>query len=248
MSFFDLNYLLNAPPIIEKSQRLCWLFSIYNESHNPYFWQNIELLKKELQPFIIIDGGSTDGTQEKLKQSRVLFMEIPASTRGQRFNEALKVSFTDIVVFMHPRSLLKREHILELKSFDGPQVWGAFTHRFDHQHPLLTFTSWWSNCVRGDIKGIFYLDHILWAKRIEVRGFPGSPIFEDTLFSLQMNKRSKPIRLRTPSLTSAQRFQKNGVWTQAFLNQKMKFDFLRGKAFERMDQEYENGLGLNRKL
>jgi hypothetical protein len=248
MPQYDLSYLLNAPPIVEKSQRLCWLFSIYNEEHNPYFWKNLELLQAHKQLFIVIDGGSSDATQEWLKSSRVLFMELPESTRGSRFNEALKVSFTDIVVFVHPRSLLRLEHIHELRNFHGPQDWGAFTHRFDHDHPLLRFTSWWSNCVRGDIRGIFYLDHILWAKRARVTSFPTSPIFEDTLFSLQMLKRSRPHRLRTPSVTSAQRFLRNGICKQILLNQKMKLDFHRGQELSRMDQEYEQGLGLNRKL
>lgn len=248
MPQYDLSYLLNAPPIIEKSQRLCWLFSIYNEEHNPYFWKNLELLRAQRQLFIVIDGGSSDATQELLKRSRVLFMELPQSTRGRRFNEALKVSFTDIVVFVHPRSLLTREHIQSLKHYKGAETWGAFTHRFDDDHFLLRFTSWWSNSVRGDIRGIFYLDHILWAKRSEVHSFPTGPIFEDTLFSLQMLKRSRPRRLPVPSLTSAQRFLKNGIWRQAFLNQKMKLDFLRGQELQKMDQEYEQGLGLNRRL
>ncbi len=245
---FDLSYILNAPPIIEKSQRLCWLFSIYNEEHNPYFWKNLELLRAHHQLFIVIDGASTDATQELLKKSRVLFMELPHSTRGARFNEALKVSFTDTVVFVHPRSLLNREHIQALKRYEGTEVWGAFTHRFDHDHPLLRFTSWWSNCVRGDIRGIYYLDHILWAKRGEIQSFPTAPIFEDTLFSLQMLKRSRPCRLAVASVTSAQRFLKNGIWKQSLLNQKMKFDFHRGRQLQQMDQEYEQGLGLNRKL
>ena len=240
-----MSYFLNTP---EKSQQICWLFSVYNEAKNPYFWQNIELLKLEKQPFIVIDGGSNDGTQEQMKVSQIDFMVLPSSSRGERFNMALSLSFAEIVVFMHPRSLINPEHILELFSFHGPQLWGAFTHRFDDHHPLLSFTSWWSNCVRGDIKRIFYLDHILWAKRTAVEHFPISPIFEDTLFSLQMNKCSPPIRLTTPTITSAQRFRKNGIWKQAFLNQKMKLDYLRGKAFDRMDQEYEKGLSLNRKL
>ena len=196
----------------------------------------------------MFDGGSLDGTQENLRKQNIPFEELLKSTRGQRFNEALRLSFSEIVIFVHPRSLLKLEHISELNTFKGTQVWGAFTHRFNYNHPLLRFTSWWSNCVRGDIKGIYYLDHIIWARRVEIESFPTVPIFEDTLFSKQMLKRSSPIRLRTPSITSAQRFQKNGVWKQAFLNQKMKLDFLRGKTFDRLDQEYEKGLSLNRKL
>ncbi len=248
MPLYDLNYLLNAPVSIKKGQRICWLFSTFNEFNNPYFWLNIQLLKSEQDLFIVIDGGSSDGTQDRLKKERVLFMELPLSTRGERFNEALKVSFTDIVVFVHPRSKLTKEHIKELKEFEGPQTWGAFTHQFDHSHPLLQFTSWWSNCVRGDIKGIFYLDHILWAKRSELRAFPKDPIFEDTIFCHEMKKRSMPIRLSSPSVTSAQRFIKNGIWKQAILNQKMKLDYYRGVRLEKMDQAYERGLDLNRKV
>ena len=52
---------------------------------------------------------------------------------------------------------------------------------------LLHFTSWWSNHIRGDLLGVYYLDHCLFISRdlydhLPSGGFPALPIFEDTEF------------------------------------------------------------------
>lgn len=227
----------------------CWIFSIYNEANSPYFWLNLEYLKSKKENFVIVDGGSTDGTIEKLDRLGQDFVILKNSTRGKRFNEALKYVHGELVIFVHPRSLIPDEAIFQLHNLKPYQKWGAFTHSFDLKHPLLEFTSWWSNFVRGDLKGIYYLDHILWIRKNildEIKGFPEEAIFEDTIFCQRLLSIYPPTRLSSKTLTSSLRFQHNGISRQIFLNQVSKIKFHLGFKIDSIDEIYEQGISLNR--
>jgi glycosyltransferase involved in cell wall biosynthesis len=227
-----------------------WLFSVYNEIHNPYFWQNLSLLRTHDEKLVVVDGASDDGTGERLTELRIGFQTLAHSTRGARFDHALGLCDDPLLVFVHPRTLLSSEAILQVRALGGSASWGAFTHRFDRSHPLLRFTSWWSNHVRGDRCGIYYLDHVLWARRKlvdEIGGFPHEPIFEDTLLCQRLRRLARPKRLTTTTLTSALRFTKNGLAKQSLLNQIAKLRFLLGLDTHSTNSRYEAGLELNGK-
>ena len=107
------------------------------------------------------------------------------------------------------------------------------------------------NFIRGDFRKIYYLDHCIFFQKDLVgsdKNFvPDVDIFEDTYLSQKLAKISFPTRLRFTSTTSAIRFQKNGVWRQAILNQILKAGFLLGISKTFMNKVYEKGLNLNSK-
>lgn len=227
-----------------------WLFSIFNEIENAYFWANLAFLQKHQQFLVIVDGGSTDGTREKLDDLAISYQVLSPSTRGARFNESLLNNQKDIFVFVHPRTMIPEKALEELMMLSHSDTWGAFTHRFDYSHYILRFTSWWSNSIRGDIKGIFYLDHILWARSeliIQIGGFPSEAIFEDTILCRKLMRLSRPTRLSSVAITSAIRFEKNGIYKQSLLNQMTKIKFFFGVSVNDINKTYESGIELNGK-
>lgn len=232
------------------------LLSAYNEKSNPFFWRTLDTIKMlqegglKIEVLIGADKGSDD-TFLQLEQRKLKFFPVEGSSRASRFNLAFKhvsCGQSDWIILNHPRSVLETNAFLALNSMSSRTNWGAFTHQFDVSHPLLSFTSWWSNFVRGDIKNIYYLDHCLFIRRKvfeEVGGVPELDIFEDTLLSQRLAKYHTPVRLPWKSTTSAIRFTTNGILKQAYKNQLLKIHFLMGKDHGRMNEEYEKGINLN---
>lgn len=244
-----------AAPLRENEFVISVLLSAFNEMENPYFWKTldrIESLKAQGLPVEVIVGITPggDSTLERLKSRKIPHVEVTTRLRAQRYNSAAElISFQNPwVILHHPRSLLDDEAFALLLRLDSRIQWGAFTHRFDHDHPLLSFTSWWSNQVRGDLKHIFYLDHCPFIQRTlfnEIGGVPALEVFEDTHLSLKLRKKSPPFRAQALSTTSAIRFRQSGVWTQAYRNQILKLRYFLGASHEEMNKTYEKDQRLN---
>lgn len=197
---------------------------------------------------ICVDGGSTDDTVSLIEQFNAELIATDISSRAGRLNEGIKQAKFDMVLLHHPRSLMDIEGIKALSKQAAEIPWGAFTHQFDIQHPLLSFTSWYSNRIRGDKRGIYYLDHCLFAQKqllLDVGLFPLIDIFEDTEICLKLNEKAKPVRLPYISQTSAVRFQTNGIYSQALKNQYMKCCYYFSGADKKMNARYEKGIELN---
>ena len=157
---------------------------------------------------ICVDGGSTDNTISLIKQSNASLIATNIGSRAGRLNVGIKQAKFNMVMLHHPRSLVDVKGIIALTHL-GPEIrWGAFTHNFNMQHPLLNFTSWYSNRMRGDRRGVYYLDHCLFAQKqllLDVGLIPEIDIFEDTEVCLKLNKKAEPVRLPYISQTSAVR-------------------------------------------
>jgi glycosyltransferase involved in cell wall biosynthesis len=197
---------------------------------------------------ICVDGGSTDDTILLIKRSAAKLIVTDISSRAGRLNVGIKQAKFDMVLLHHPRSLVNREGVTALTNRGTALRWGAFTHQFSISHPLLNFTSWYSNHIRGGLRGIYYLDHCLFAPRqllLDVGLLPEIDIFEDTELCLRLKKRAKPIRLPFISQTSAVRFQVQGIYQQALKNQYLKWLYYFKRSDKQMNKLYEKGLELN---
>jgi len=176
----------------------------------------------------------------------VRFVRVQNPSRGARLQTGIDAASHQTILLYHPRSLVPAEGLRWLVARAGRARWGGFTHAFDWGHPLLRFTSWYSNHVRAARRGIVYLDHcIFFEKNLLTRPIPPVEIFEDTELSLILRESGPPLIAPFLSTTSAVRFRTNGPWRQAMLNQSMKLSYLLGGSHRRMNARYERGLGLN---
>lgn len=222
---------------------------ILNESKSGYLPKILQAYQgiKDCE-IICVDGGSQDNSCEIVHQFAAQLIQTDISSRAGRLNEGIKQARYDLILLHHPRSVLEVTAIGALIKKRADIQWGAFTHKFDVNHPLLRFTSWYSNHIRGDKRGIYYLDHCLFAQKqmlLEVGLLPEVDIFEDTELCLRLNKKAKGIRLPYISKTSAIRFQSFGIYRQAFKNQILKCMYYFKRSDKAMNKRYEQQLELN---
>ncbi|MCC5815356.1 MAG: hypothetical protein JJT78_11405 [Leptospira sp.] len=173
-----------------------------------------------------------------------------APTRAEKLNIGFHRSKGELILFHHPRSMLSREgfqHLIEMsESFSKMFPWGGFTHCFNMDHPILRFTSWYSNQIRAKWRGILYLDHcIFFDRNLWLQDHPKMEIFEDTELSIRFRVFSKPLILSQYSVTSSIRFKKNGILYQSIINQILKLGYYFNCNPKFMNRVYEKGLNLN---
>jgi len=220
-----------------------------NESKTGYLCQILQSYKtlKDVE-IICVDGGSVDDTLTIIADADVELIKTKIASRAGRLNVGIEQANNSMILLHHPRSIIDIDGLLMLSKNAEQLTWGAFTHKFSIKHPLLKFTSWYSNYIRGDRCGIYYLDHCIFAQKqllLEVGMLPDIDIFEDTELCLRLNSKEKGVRLPFISETSAIRFQANGIFTQALTNQYMKWLYYFKRSDKQMNQHYERSLQLN---
>lgn len=198
---------------------------------------------------IVVDSLSTDGTVEYVNSFPFIKLyQIQTTSRAARLNLGIERSKGSMLLLHHPRSVIELDGIKYLRDNENDYYWGGFTHKFDLDNNLLKLTSWYSNKIRADFKNIFYLDHCIFMKKelFEIVGkIPEVDIFEDTLLSKRLRSICEGFRLDYFALTSAIRFQKNGMFLHAFNNQILKLKYFLNTDHKKMNKSYENRIALN---
>lgn len=232
-------------------KKISLIILTHNEMNNQFFKQTLKNAQSlcDIIEVIIMDYDSTDGTKEFIKNNNFIYHSSTSNSRAARLNEAAALATGQMIVFNHPRSVIELKGLKKLSQICDQKIWGGFTHCFDKNQLLLKFTSWYSNQVRAKIRGIIYLDHCIFcsSKLFNTIQFPNVDIFEDTIFTQELNKICAPHLLNYASTTSSIRFVKNGIYRQALLNQILKIGFLLKLDDRQMNKIYELGLNLNSK-
>ncbi|WP_419168249.1 glycosyltransferase [Halobacteriovorax sp.] len=222
----------------------------FNDASNSYLFKNLEVFSKIKDIEVVIsDGGSIDNTLSLCSRFGVTLIKGDSSSRAHRINAGIKASTSPMILLQHPRSFINLVGIeYLLKNIDN-LGWGGFTHSFDYKHPILKFTSWYSNSIRGRIKGVLYLDHCIFLKRSmaeSIGELPCVDIFEDTILSQRLFEEfGAPNILPYKVITSAIRFKTNGIFKQSLVNQFLKIKFHTGANHLDMNRLYEKNTKLN---
>lgn len=226
------------------------IIPLYNDFKHGYIQEYIprylNISKQIPLEIIIVDGASQDDTHQFLEKHKIHFLIKPNTTRLKRIQLGLESSKGKKILIHHPRSILDHKAFESLLTTKAK--WGGFTHQFDYSNPLLKFTSFYSNIIRGKFKNIFYLDHCIFLDN-ELKNvillLEDREIFEDTEISKTLRKEAKGLLLEPISKTSSVRFLKNGIVKQCLINQKMKFLYYIKGNHKQMNKTYEKGLNLN---
>jgi glycosyltransferase involved in cell wall biosynthesis len=243
--------------------RLSIILPCFNEIQHRYLDRILTNLIAQLVPsnwekeIIAVVSASEDGTDLILDEYAARSPEIQvvrsqAKNRAQRLNDGIAVSTGDIVLLHHPATLLPEHIAIQMieQALASGRDWGAFSHSFDFTHPLLRFTSWYSDNVRVKHKGIVYLDHCPFIKRqvlAEIGNIPDLDIFEDTVLSDRLCQFSKPLLAQGKVITSARRFQQRGIYRHAMLNQWLKLCYHLNIDPKFLNRVYEKCYSINTK-
>jgi rSAM/selenodomain-associated transferase 2 len=177
---------------------------------------------------IVVDGGSTDGTLNVLREfgfipdasRRTLhvsrFTVHAPKGRASQMNAGAKQALGEWLLFLHADTVLPTDAIQQLNEMEPDQTVqaGGFMHQFSGDDWRLKLISFLDNvrCIRSRI---IYGDQALFVRRAlfeQLGGFPNRRILEDVAFCETLIKVTKPLLLSRPVVTDARKFLKMGVW------------------------------------
>lgn len=167
---------------------------------------------------IVVDGGSDDDTAARALPlaDRVLAAPRGRASQMNAGAQAEEAATADVLLFLHADTRLPEEadRLVARALADGAHSWGRFDVRLDAEGwPLRlieTLMNW-----RSRLTGIATGDQAIFVTRSAfdwLRGFAPLPLMEDVDFCGRARRLTRPAALRDRVLTSARRWQRQGVW------------------------------------
>ncbi len=194
---------------------------------------------------IVVDGGSGDGTWEKLNEAKSPSAIVCRSQRGRalQMNAGAQRASGDVLLFLHADTRLPEgalATVTEALERAPACRWGRFDVRFDRAGPSLTLVaramnlrSAWTAICTGDQAMFVFRDDFL-----DIGGFAPVPLMEDIDLSRRLKRRTRPVRIRRPVVTSSRRWRTHGVWRTVVLMWRLRWLYWRGVPASELAARY----------
>lgn len=168
----------------------------------------------EAEQIVIVDGGSTDSTQEIMQEAGFELIQSPAG-RAKQMNAGAAQATQNTVLFLHADTRLPRSYKTALAK---SSVWGRFDVRFDDSSGAMSMIAFFMN-LRSRISSVATGDQAIFINKSvfeSIGGFPDFPIMEDVAISKRLRQLYRPYNSRLRVTTSARRWQQHGVAKTVF--------------------------------
>lgn len=141
-------------------------------------------------------------------------MVTGSSGRGPQMNQGARASHSDVLLFLHADSILPEGAVESVRRRvqEGCEG-GGFVVRFDDPRPIFRLGSKLVN-TRTRLTRIPLGDQAQFVTRTafeQLGGFRDWPILEDLDFARRLKKRGAIGIIETPVVTSARRYNQNGI-------------------------------------
>ncbi len=164
---------------------------------------------------IVVDGGSTDGTQQVVEaRGGVQWVQVERAERALQMNVGAERATGDVFLFLHADTFLPSDGLRLIR--DSLRVSGVVGGRFrlglsekTIGFRLVAFLS----TLRSRYLGITYGDQGIYVRRDtfdDVGGFPSMQLFEDSEFCSRVAREGKFVMLNARVCSSTRRWRKLG--------------------------------------
>ncbi|RTY88635.1 glycosyltransferase [Flavobacterium sp. RSP49] len=163
---------------------------------------------------IIVDGGSTDGSQNKVKKYPNIVLFNTEKGRAKQLNAGAKIATGSLFYFLHCDSFPPENFDLDIiAQIRKENKAGCFRMKFDFAHPVLLVSQWFtrfnfSSCRGGD-QSLFVTKKLF----TEIDGYDEQfTIYEDNEIIKKLYDKKHFTVIPKYVITSARKYQKNGVY------------------------------------
>jgi rSAM/selenodomain-associated transferase 2 len=213
-----------------KKTRLSVVIPVLNEERTiGATLENLTSLAPE--EIIVVDGGSTDRTRDKVTRTQAA---LTLSDRGRalQMNRGADLARGDVLLFLHADTRLPSTALTDITlALEDPRyVGGRFDVTLDGKSKLLRWVGVMIN-LRSRLTRVATGDQAIFVHRKvfeEIGGFPNFPLMEDIAFSQRLKKTGKVACLRSQVITSARRWEREGIWKTMLKMWALRLLFLGG--------------------
>lgn len=222
---------------------------VLNESENLHRLLSDLLERQNFDEVIVVDGGSTDASVETVCKFMTTDEGRPApvliqSARGRarQMQAGAQAAGADALLFLHADSLLPAGAAALIRdAIGGGRLWGRFDVRLDGKGFMFRIVERLMNW-RSRLTGISTGDQGLFVRRDLHRllgGFAPLALMEDIEFCQRLKWVSQPLRLPGAVVSSARRWEKNGVFRTILLMWSLRFLYWLGVSPARLSRWYQ---------
>ncbi|MEX0802672.1 MAG: TIGR04283 family arsenosugar biosynthesis glycosyltransferase [Candidatus Binatia bacterium] len=180
---------------------------------------------------IVVDGGSADRTREISAQSGATVLCAPGG-RARQMNRGAQEATGDVLLFLHGDTRLPPTALDEIVAAlkDPRYLGGRFDIELEGEHWMLKIVGALIN-HRSRITKVGTGDQAIFVRRevfTRMGGFPDIPLMEDIAFCRELKRLGGVACLRSRVITSARRWEVEGVWRTIVKMWTLKFLYLAG--------------------
>ena len=200
--------------------------------------------QKESIEIIFVDGCSTDDSQEKIRTNSNVKLIQAEKGRAIQMNAGAKAATGNILYFLHCDSLPPQhfDRIINDAVQKG-NLAGCFRMKFDYRHPVLMISQWFTRfnhiSCRGGDQSLFITKQLF----KEIKCFDEHfIIYEDNEIITRLYAKKQFVVLPDYVITSARRYQQNGVWRLQYHFSIIHLKRRLGHSTESMLQYYKKNI------